>query len=1010
MRDDLAIPAARPGEMSLDDLVASATQVDPLQRIDSAGDFVSLLLDTATRPEPVEPKSEPDPLEARPKDVLGQGLKVVGFLGSGATARVFRVERDGVKYALKVALDAEHEDRLRQEADVLARLRSERIVALRERITLGGRFALLLDDAGESLADLLAREGAQSLDYARRWGDDLFLALEALEEGAVQHRDIKPANLGVLEPGSKRKRHLMLFDFSLSGLDAQQVIAGTASYRDPFLAVRGRWDEHADRYGAAMSLHELLTGLRPTWGSGDGPVRASDALNVGAERFDAAVRDRLVEFFRRGLARDVADRFASAEAMRQAWNACFVAPVVITSVAAAPPSAAPDAAVFANARPDTALDALGLSARARNALDRSGIVNASQLARVPENLLSSIRGIGRDTAREIQDARRHLLSAPGLAAVEEPEFSPGFRGEDTDLEATKLTEALRRRLEDAGLHDLAALAAAPRSQVEHLARAHGADALAKLHAALKEASDASERTRDPRTVEAWLDALFDPRQRHPNQKSNYQQTAWRWMGLDAVIAVDPGDSIALATKLGCTRQNVSLMLGKAREKWAKHPLHGRLIDGVRAQLDGLGGAARVERVAEALGVALPHDAGADHDAMAARRVEALVSVAASLAGDLVVEWVHDRRWLVRDRRELAAVRALGQVADALAGKVPLPSTAEVQEELARAVADCCLAALPIDRLATLAADASRTAARSARLELYPRGMAAGRALELCHAAIVAERDGITEEQLRAVVGQRYPDAEALPSRPALDVLVADALQLEWDGDRARWRRPVAPEEPSSSLRSEAAPAVLPTVLPDARTARRTPEAQEAWEFDDALRIAARRRDWRVFTVDPSQAPMVVTRVAERVEAPARSLDAELLTELDALIVERKINPAVVTSADREGPSGRDWARLRKLMGDAAERVAARLGKQGDPVVLGDLGLAARFGLGALLQGLLDASRRDDGPAVFLVVPRFGDGVGVAVDGGAVAPLPVPMYSPAQRMDVPRSWVENRHRG
>ena len=86
-----------------------------------------------------------------------------------------------------------------------------------------------------------------------------------------------------------------------------------------------------------------------------------------------------------------------------------------------------------------------------------GMDDAAQLARVPENLLSSIRGIGRDTAREIQDARRHLLAAPGLAAVEEPEFSPGFRGEDTDLEATKLTEALRRRLEDAGLHDLAAL-------------------------------------------------------------------------------------------------------------------------------------------------------------------------------------------------------------------------------------------------------------------------------------------------------------------------------------------------------------------------------------------------------------------------------------------------------------------------------------------------------------------------------------------------------------------------
>ncbi len=78
---------------------------------------------------------------------------------------------------------------------MLAGLRNDRIVALCERLTLGGRFALLLDDAGESLAELLAREGPQSLDYARRWGEDLFLALEHLEEKSAQHRDIKSANL-----------------------------------------------------------------------------------------------------------------------------------------------------------------------------------------------------------------------------------------------------------------------------------------------------------------------------------------------------------------------------------------------------------------------------------------------------------------------------------------------------------------------------------------------------------------------------------------------------------------------------------------------------------------------------------------------------------------------------------------------------------------------------------------------------------------------------------------------
>lgn len=1015
VRDDLVPPVdGGDARQTLEDVIALATDLNPLHRADNATDWVGIFLDVVTQPAPVAPVVEPDPLDARPDDILGQGLRVVRFLGSGATAKVFRVARDDAQYALKVALDAEHEDRLRAEADTLDRFHSDRIVALRGRLTLGGRFALLLDDAGESLADLLAREGAQSLDYARRWGDDLLLALEAIEEKSVQHRDIKPANLGVLEPGSKRRRHLMLFDFSLSSLDPQQVIAGTPAYRDPFLATRGRWDDHADRYAAAVSLHELVTGLRPRWGRGDGPVLPGDALAVDAERFDAAVRDRMVAFFLRALARDAAERFASAESMRHAWSACFVAPLTAAAPAEAPTPEAPYPALsdaqLAAVRADTALDALGLSARARNALDRSGIVHAAQLAGLSDNLLSSIRGIGRDTAREIQGFRQRLLAAPALAAVEQPEFEPGFRGDDVALAATRVPDALRAALDDAGIAGLAALAAAPRSQVEHLARPHGADALAKLRAALKDATDASERTRDPRTVEAWLDALFAPRQRHPNQRPNYVQTAWRWMGLDPELAVDPGDSVGLATSLGCTRQNVSLMLHKARAKWCEHERLPQLVDVVRAQLDALGGAARVDRVAEGLAHELPHDAGVERDAAAARRVEALVNVAAEIDGELVVERLQGRRWMVRDRRDLAAVRALGAAADALAAKSPLPSTAEVQEELARAVDGRGLAGMPVDRLVALAADASRTAAPSARLELYPRGMDARRALSLCHAAVSVEREGVGEEALRAAVRARYPEAEALPARPALDVLVADVLAMEWDGARARYRRPVAAAAPSTTLRSGASLEVRDTVAPAARPSRRSPEAQDAWEFDDALRIAARRGDWRVFVAEPRHATTVAERVAERVGATARSLDEALLAEIDAVVAERKMQPSVVVQADAQGPRGRDWQRLRDLAQKAAARVTERWTAEPGPLVVRDLGLAARFDLHALLQSLLDATRRDGGPAVFLVLPRYADQAGAAIDGGALPDLPVPTYSPAQRIDVPRAWIENRHRG
>lgn len=1006
-RDDLALAAPSTAESSLDELVAMATCVDPVQRIDDVNAFLGLFLDVVTRPEAPE-EEDPDPLEARVGDVLKGDLTVKKFLGSGATARVLRVEKGGSRYALKVALDAEHGERLRHEADVLERLRGDRIVVLHARLVVGKRHSLLLEDAGESLADLLAREGPQSLDYARRWGEDLLLALERLEEQGVQHRDIKPANLGVLDHESKKRRHLMLFDFSLSGLPPAAVTAGTPAYRDPFLAERGLWDDAADRYAAAVSLHELLTGLRPRWGKGDGPVVPADELALDAERFDAGARDRLVAFFRRALHRDAAQRHPSAEAMRREWDGCFVTPVVqVVTAPASPADDEPTAVDLSVVQADTPLESIGLSVRARNALDRSGIFRAAQLLRLPENLLSSIRGVGRETAREIQDFRRRLRDLPQLAGAEEPEFRSGYRGADPFLAVTDLDEDLRIALEDAGIMSLATLAAAPRSQVERLARPHGAKALKALRALLDGATKTRQEGDVARTVEAWVDAIFPPKNR--GAKSSYRKLTWQWMGLDPAVSIEPGDSVALSAALGCTRQNVSAALVRSRGEWADDDTLSGLSELVAGQLDTLGGVARLDRLSEGVSAVLPHDPGAERDALAARRVAALVTVGVDRDEALAVERVSGRRWVARDARGFATLKALGAKADELAGRVPLPSSAEVQEALAAIAADTALARLPTDRLVSLAADASRSAARSARLELYPRGLDPRRALELCHGALAVERDRIGEEQLRATVRARYPEAAELPPRPELDGLVRDALGLEWDPAAGAWRRASLSAETASSARSDVAPVARPTVTPAARPARQSLEAQEAWEFDEALRVAARRRDWRVLEVEPSHAAQVAERVAERLGTKARSLDAALTAEAEGVMQERKVSAEAVARADRAGPAGKNWGLLRTVMQGAAERLAARWTRETGPLVLTDLGLAARYELRGLLDAMLQATRSDDGPAVFLVLARYPD-AGVVIDGGEGPGLPVPTHSPAQCVVVPQPWLENRHRG
>ena len=140
------------------------------------------------------------------------------------------------------------------------------------------------------------------------------------------HRDIKPSNLGV---GSvdKTRQHLRLFDFSLAlelskesaATPARnQIRVGTVAYRDPFLSLRGAWDHAADRYSAAVTLHEMLTGVRPALEpEGAPPLDPELKRRLASERFDASARQRLIPFFERALHRSVESRFDDASEMRE---------------------------------------------------------------------------------------------------------------------------------------------------------------------------------------------------------------------------------------------------------------------------------------------------------------------------------------------------------------------------------------------------------------------------------------------------------------------------------------------------------------------------------------------------------------------------------------------------------------------------------------------------------------------------------------------------------------------
>jgi hypothetical protein len=146
--------------------------------------------------------------------------------------------------------------------------------------------------------------------------------------------------------------------------------------------------------------------------------------------------------------------------------------------------------------------------------------------------------------------------------------------------------------------------------------------------------------------------------------------------------------------------------------------------------------------------------------------------------------LHDREpWVFLSDEHARVVRALGDRADELASRPTLVSTGEVRRAFAEQVQGTVLVTAKEERLFALAAAASTRAAASARLEIYPRGLEPKRALELCAATF---KGGVTEDDVRARVALRYPEAAPLPPRPELDGLLA-GLGFSWtEGGERGW--------------------------------------------------------------------------------------------------------------------------------------------------------------------------------------------------------------------------------
>lgn len=421
----------------LQDLVRASTTPIVGERIASAGEFLEYLAaaETDTRTQP--PSTTVDPSVAKRDDRLDGDLVVIRKLGRGGTADALLVRRDGeeAELVLKVAVDEGHGDRLQAEAAVLRLLHHQNIVRIIDTLTISGRAAILMEKAGDrTLAERLRGDDMPSLDLMRRFGEDLLQALNHLEEQGVAHRDIKPDNIGIAPAGGSGRLRLVLFDFSLTRTPPENIQAGTRPYLDPFLALRPqrRWDLHAERYAAAVTLHELVAGVPPVWGDGaTDPLVTEDEASIATDRFDPTLREGLRDFFTKALRRNAEERFDNAEDMLRDWRRAFE-PLDRGAVAE-------DSIETIARRLDrrSTIAELGYSVEARDVLDRMGVHTVQQLLAVDRIRFRYLRSVSDKVRREIRERAKRLAEI-------RPELKPGGGSEDLQTWASvdRLAELL----------------------------------------------------------------------------------------------------------------------------------------------------------------------------------------------------------------------------------------------------------------------------------------------------------------------------------------------------------------------------------------------------------------------------------------------------------------------------------------------------------------------------------------------------------------------------------------
>lgn len=254
-------------------------------------------------------------------------FEIIRELGRGAQSVVYlaldpHLQRQvAIKTLHFSRADAQQNRQLLAEARMVSQLRHPNIVPIFEAGEEQGDLYLVFEFVpGRNLADHIAKQGALSTDKALALIRAVLEAIVHAHAAGIIHRDLKPSNILIDEQGVPR-----VMDFGIAArADAAAAdggqLSGTPAYMAPEYIEQRVSNAQSDIFSAGLIFYELLSGQRAVMGSDVRQVMKKIAtIDVRLPAALAeALDDKLKHLLYRALARQPADRFASALQMREA--------------------------------------------------------------------------------------------------------------------------------------------------------------------------------------------------------------------------------------------------------------------------------------------------------------------------------------------------------------------------------------------------------------------------------------------------------------------------------------------------------------------------------------------------------------------------------------------------------------------------------------------------------------------------------------------------------------------